>query len=139
MTSKILLDTSFLYALNDADDANHAVSVAFLQTLKASLFLPSPVLPELSYLLHSRLGHLAMRRFLSGLEESDIALVSLASNDLTQINQLQIKYADARLDFADTAIIAIAERLGIEHICTFDRRDFSIIRPKHTASFTLLP
>lgn len=139
MTNRILLDTNFLYALNDADDTNHVASATFLQTLDASLFLPSPVLPELSYLLHSRLGHLAMRRFLLGLEESDIVLVSLTPNDLMRINQIQAKYADARLDFADTAIVAMAERLEIERICTFDRRDFSIIRPKHTTSFTLLP
>jgi predicted nucleic acid-binding protein len=139
MTNQILLDTSFLYALNDANDINHKTSIAFLKNLKTALFLPTPVLPELCYLLHSRLGHSAMRRFLTGLVESDIELVSLTPDDLVRINQLQDNYADARLDFTDTAIIAMAERLGIGHICTFDRRDFSIIHPQHVPSFTLFP
>jgi len=49
------------------------------------------------------------------------------------------QYKTAKLDFTDTAIIAIAERLNITHILTFDRRDFSIIRPKHVDYFKLLP
>lgn len=47
--------------------------------------------------------------------------------------------ADAELDFADAAVIALAERLDIEHVATFDRRDFSIIRPQHCQAFQLLP
>jgi predicted nucleic acid-binding protein len=80
-----------------------------------------------------------MRRFLTGLVDSDIELVSLTPADLVRVNQLQENYADTRLDFTDTALIAMAERLDIDHICTFDRRDFSIIHPLHATSFTLLP
>ena len=38
------------------------------------------------------------------------------------------KYADARFDFVDCCIMALAERLAITQICTFDRRDFSIFK-----------
>jgi len=43
------------------------------------------------------------------------------------------------LDYADLAQVAVAERLGIKRIYTFDRRDFGIIRPIHTDYFELLP
>lgn len=33
----------------------------------------------------------------------------------------------------------MAERLNIERILTLDRRDFSIIKPKHCAAFEILP
>jgi hypothetical protein len=33
----------------------------------------------------------------------------------------------------------MAERLNITEICTFDRRDFSMIRPQHVAYFAILP
>lgn len=49
------------------------------------------------------------------------------------------KYRDAELDFVDCCLTALAERLNITRICTFDRRDFSIIRPKHTDYLELLP
>ncbi|HEY84964.1 MAG TPA: PIN domain-containing protein [Chloroflexi bacterium] len=137
---KILLDTNFLYALNDLRDDNHKRSVDFLSNLTtASLFLPSPVLPELCYLLHSRLGHLAMRNFLTGLVDSDIELVPVDVADLPRVNKILAQYADARLDFADASIIAMAERLGITRILTFDRRDYSIVHPRHCNAFELLP
>lgn len=136
---KILLDTSLLYALNDADDKNNARAVSFLDGLSVQLFLPTPVLPELCYLLHSRLGYAAMRRFLAGLARSDIQLVALEAADLDRINEVLATYADAELDFADAAVVALAERLDIELVATFDRRDFSIIRPQHCSAFQLLP
>jgi predicted nucleic acid-binding protein len=80
-----------------------------------------------------------MRRFIRGLSESEIKLISLLDDDINRVAALLEQYADSRLDFADTAIVAIAERLGITKIATFDRRDFSIIRPHHTAFFELLP
>jgi len=136
---QILLDTSLLYALNDADDQNHAKAVNFLGDLTASLYLPVPVLPELCYLLHSRLGHMSMRRFLAGLVNSDIELVTIDASDLLRIAELLTEYADANLDFTDAALIALAERQGFERIATFDRRDFSLVRPRHCAAFELLP
>lgn len=48
-------------------------------------------------------------------------------------------YMQAELDFVDCAITALAERLHVTQICTFDRRDFSIIRPHHMPYFDLVP
>ena len=137
---KILLDTSFLYALNDRRDRNHVRSVGFLHTLmSASLLLPTSVLPEVCYLLHSRLGHTAMRRFLSGLVASDIELESVRAADMERVTEILAQYADARLDFTDAAIVALAERLNVTYILTFDRRDFTIVRPQHCDFFELFP
>ncbi len=49
-----------------------------------------------------------------------------------------IRYHDAELDFADVAQVAIAERLNISRIYTFDCRDFGMIRPSHIPAFDLL-
>jgi predicted nucleic acid-binding protein len=137
--TKTLIDTSYLYALNDAQDRNHAAAVHYLQNLTAQLFLPTPVLPELCYLLHSRLSHVAMQRFLTGLLQSDIELVPIINTDLIRAVEILARYADARLDFTDSMIVAMAERLDIERIMTFDRRDFSLIRPQHCSAFEVLP
>lgn len=136
----IILDTSFLYAVNDVDDEHHLATVNFLRSLEqVQMYLPTPVLPELSYLLHSRLGHRAMRRFISGLANSTIELLMLNQADLYRISELLETYADAALDFTDAAIIALAERFDVRQIATFDHRDFSLVRPKHCSSFKLLP
>ena len=49
------------------------------------------------------------------------------------------QYQDAELDFVDARLTAMAERLNITQIATFDRHDFSMIRPKHMAYLELLP
>jgi predicted nucleic acid-binding protein len=53
--------------------------------------------------------------------------------------ELLKQYADAKLDFIDALIAAMAERLNIRRLLTLDRRDFQLIRPRHCAGFELLP
>jgi hypothetical protein len=35
--------------------------------------------------------------------------------------------------------LGIAERLGVEHVITLDRRHFGAVHPRHRERFTLLP
>lgn len=134
-----LIDTSFLLALADADDRNHNRTLELAQTINEPLLLPIPVLPEICYLIASRIGHYAMRRFLTELTASDTELEAITKDDLQRITEILNQYTDSRLDFVDAAIVTIAERKNITRILTFDRRDFSTIRPRHTPYFELLP
>jgi len=134
-----ILDTSFLFALTAQNDRNHAPVLAIAQTLNEPLMLPTVVLPEICYLLTSRLGHRAMRQFIANLTISTTQLEPLSATDLVRSREILDQYADSQLDFTDTAIIALAERQGITRILTLDRRDFSLIRPKHCNYFELLP
>jgi predicted nucleic acid-binding protein len=134
-----ILDTSFLFALTDESDRNHERVLAVAQNVNESLILPTVVLPEICYLTASRLGHKAMCRFVSSLTTSAVQLESISVEDLARIHKILEQYADSQLDFTDAAIVAIAERLLIDRIYTLDRRDFTIIRPKHCDYFELLP
>ncbi len=60
-------------------------------------------------------------------------------DDLRRVREIAIAYADAEFDIVDCCIMAIAERLNITRIATFDRRDFSVFRPSHCEYFELLP
>jgi predicted nucleic acid-binding protein len=97
------------------------------------------VLPEVCYLIASRLGHQAMRRFLDNLTDSSTHLEPITALDLERVNQILEQYADSQLDFVDAVIVAIAERVGITRVLTLDRRDFSLVRPKHCDYFEILP
>jgi predicted nucleic acid-binding protein len=134
-----LIDTSFLVALTNRNDRNHARVLTIAQTIDNSLILPTVVLPEACYLIASRLGHLAMRRFLIELTASDTKLEAVTSVDLQRVNEILDQYADSKLDFVDATIIAIAERENITRILTLDRRDFTLIRPRHCDCFEILP
>jgi uncharacterized protein len=50
-----------------------------------------------------------------------------------------VLYAAADQTDANASIVALAERLRTEVIITFDRRHFAAVRPRHCASFHLLP
>jgi hypothetical protein len=133
------LDTSFLFALADTADNNHTRVLDVARQLHEPLILPLPVLPEICYLLASRLGHAAIRRFLHELAASATSLEALTRADLQRSSALLDQYADSHLDFVDAAIIAIAERKNIDRILTLDRRDFAMVRPRHCAHFEILP
>ncbi len=134
-----ILDTSFLLATTNTKDRNHTQVLKVARTINDPLILPVSVLPEACYLIASRLGHKAMRLFLKQLVASDTILESITSADLQRATEILDKYADSRLDFVDATIVAIAERRNITRVLTLDRRDFTIIRPKHCPYFEILP
>ena len=90
-------------------------------------------------MLGSRGGNRAVVHFLRLLPVMPYVVESLLSEDLNRTADLLEKYADARLDFVDATIGAVAERLKITHILTLDQRDFQILRPIHIDRFELLP
>lgn len=140
MKPQAILDTSFLFALTNHHDRNHGRVLEIASTLTGLLVLPTTVLPEVCYLIASRLGHATMRHFLNQVvTRKNLLLTSLTAVDLERVTEILEHYADSHLDFVDATIVAIAERQNIRRVLTLDRRDFSIVRPRHCASFEILP
>lgn len=68
------------------------------------------------------------------------ALVAAADDQYhSRCVELVEKYSDFPLGMVDASVFAVAERLGADAIATFDRRHFSVVRPKAPLFFTLLP
>lgn len=140
MTNRIIVDSSFLYALAPPNDMNHQVAVSLAQQIATeSLVIPVVALTEVTFLIRTRIGYRAVTQFLKSLSYSDAVFESLTLGDLSKISDITQKYRDARLDFVDCCIMALSERLQITQVATFDRRDFAIFRPSHTDFLTLLP
>lgn len=59
--------------------------------------------------------------------------------DFVRMAELMERYADFPLGGTDASVIALAERLGSDTIITLDRRNFTVVRPRHLERFTLLP
>ena len=78
-----------------------------------------------------------MLHFLDDVGKFNFSLEPLTTVDILRIRAIAAKYPI--LDFVDCCIVAIAERLNITQICTFDHRDFRMIRPAHVEYFELLP
>ncbi|MBI3942413.1 MAG: PIN domain-containing protein [Chloroflexi bacterium] len=106
---------------------------------KEDVILPTFVLVEVTYLLHSKLGHKEMRQFIARLEGSPMRFETITQADIHRVYELLDQYSDLKLDFVDASIIALAERLNIRQILTVDERDFRVIRPAHCEYFEILP
>jgi predicted nucleic acid-binding protein len=135
----LLVDASYLVALGYPRDRNHAIAKIFAETHETGLLIPDVVLAEGIYNLQRLGGIAATIQFSSLLVAQLPQFVPLTVTDFARAISFMDKYRDAELDFVDCCLTALAERLGITGICTFDRRDFSMIRPKHTDYFELLP
>jgi predicted nucleic acid-binding protein len=135
----VIVDTSFIVSLINPDEAFHIACLESARQVNTALIVPLTVLPEVAHLVTSRLGHHMMRQTMAELLRPTWTLETLARSDLERAQELLEQYGDARLDFVDANIIAIAERLKISTILTLDRRHFSIVRPRHCQAFELLP
>jgi predicted nucleic acid-binding protein len=139
MMTTILLDTSFVVALNNPKDKNHVVSVQFFSGKSNIYLLPEVVLTEAAFLLGKAGGLPASLQFLDRLVVASVVLQSITLFDLKRAREIMGAYPAARLDFVDCCLMALSERLQVTQICTYDRRDFSMFRPQHCDYLELLP
>lgn len=135
---QILADTSFLLALFNKKDPLHKRAVADVN-LDADILVPQVALVEVTYLLSQRIGISASIGFLTYFIQSQMPLIPLEIADLSRARDIMAAYSDNRFDFVDCCVMALAERLQVTKIYTFDRRDFSVFRPQHTDYLELLP
>lgn len=135
----IVADAGPLYALVDADDAWHRRVVEWWGAQPRKVVVPAPVLPEVSYLLQTRISAAAECAFIRAVTHGELVVEQLEPEDFVRAAALMQQYADLPLGFTDAAVVAIAERLGTREILTTDRRHFSVVRPVHARALVLLP
>jgi uncharacterized protein len=133
-----IADTSFVLAVANSSDSKHPICVSVFNHAQ-TIYLPQSTLNEVCYMLGTRGGSRAVVQFLLALPQMKYRLLPLEAIDLARTAELLNKYADARPDFVDVTLVAIAERLNISTILTLDKRDFSLIVPRHAEYLTLLP
>jgi uncharacterized protein len=136
---KILVDSGFLYALYDRNDPDHEEAAAVADLYSGQFIIPYVVLTEAAYLFRRAGEARAVVRFLDALLQAKYEYEIVSPDDLSRARDIMAQYADARLDFVDCCIMALAERLNITQVCTFDHRDFEIFRPRHIATLDILP
>jgi uncharacterized protein len=124
----VLPDTGILFAYYDRRDRWHQVSRKLIESEAGGLLIPSPVLPEVDYLLGDRLGGEAQDLFYQGLIDASFSIVELPPKCYQRVLDLNRKYQKLRLGFVDAAILALSEHLKLGRIATVDRRHFGAVR-----------
>jgi predicted nucleic acid-binding protein len=101
--------------------------------------VPALVVTEVSYLLSDRIGAHAELAFARSIARGELIVEPVLDSEWDRVVDLTEQYADLPLGVVDASVVALAERHRAESIATLDRRHFSVVRPEHAASFTLLP
>ena len=135
----LVLDTGPILALLDAGDPDHDRCVSLVEGLGEDLVVPGPVLVEVDYWVVKLLGAEAWTIFVDDVARGAYRLENLDGSDLRRAAELEATYATLDLGLVDASVIALCERLGEPKVATLDRRDFSVVRPRHRARLEILP
>jgi uncharacterized protein len=135
----LVLDTGPILALLDRGDEDHARCVAMVEHVGEDLVVPSAVLVELDYWIRKRLGSETWSVFVEDVADGAYRLERLTVEDLIRAAELELTYDNLDLGLVDASVVALCERLGERKVATLDRRDFSVVRPRHCERLHLLP
>lgn len=133
-----LVDAGPLVALLDPKDEHHvACRDALRDKIRERLATVWPAFTEAMYLLR---GHPeAQEKLWLMLEKRGFEILPLDIEDAPRMRALMKKYRDLPMDLADAALVAVAEREGLDRIFTVDRKDFNVYRLSGKRSFKILP
>ena len=135
----ILLDASAVIAAADRADLNHDAAVAWFRRADEPLVLGALTLAELDVVLQRDLGQAASLALVQTVVDGAVRVLAPTERDLARAAELMAGAAEHRPALADACLVAIAERLGIHRIATFDRRPIAVFRPRHVRAFDLEP
>lgn len=135
----LVLDTGPILALLDAGDPDHARCVALVDELAEDLVVPAAVLVEVDYWTLKLLGQATWTVFVEDVVSGAYRLEPLSPEDVRRACELERTYEQLDLGLVDASVIALCERLDEPKLATLDRRDFSIVRPRHVEGLHLLP
>ena len=129
----VVVDSGPIIALFDADDSYYQEALDFVSGTRAKLITTMAVITEAMYAFGKLLQ--ARKNLLAWIKSGGITLVEPEMDDFDRIAALIEKYADLPMDFTDAVVVALCERLGIQHVASVDR-DFGIYRYKGRTKFT---
>ena len=132
---KILIDSGPLIALFDASDMYHSESVNFIKNNKLPLVTTIASITEKLHLLDFNRN--AQIDFIEWVHRGAVEIQNIENNDFGRIKELTEKYHDLPMDFADSCLVYLAEKMNLNTIATIDR-DFSIDRIKGRRKFRII-
>jgi predicted nucleic acid-binding protein len=132
---RILIDSGPLIALFDASDKYHQASVNFIRANKSRLVTTLASVTETLHMLD--FNRQAQLDFLEWLHKGAVEVQNIGNSDFGRIRELTAKYQDLPMDFADSCLVYLAEKLGLDAVATVDR-DFSVYRINGRKKFKMV-
>ena len=136
-TNAVLVETGPLVALFSRKDEAHDACLIALESFRDPLLTIWPVMTEaMSLLDFSAEAQDGLWEFLLA---QTLLVLPLGMEDMPRMRELMHRYRDRPMDFADAALVRVAERERMTTIFTIDQQDFRMYQPRHTKHFHLLP
>lgn len=130
----LIADSGFLVALFDTREPHHLAAQAFLQHQSSPLLTVEAVVVEVCFFLAGG----QRRAFLNAVVAGALPVALTDAHSHRRIAELAAKYDDIGPDYADLALLELAERTDLGAVLTLDVHDFSIYRIKGRKSFDLV-
>jgi predicted nucleic acid-binding protein len=132
---KILIDSGPLIALFDASDKYHCEAVKFIKSNTYPLVTTLASITETLHLLD--FDRNAQIDFIEWVHKGAIEIHNIENSDFGRLKELTDKYRDLPMDFADSCLVYLAEKLNLNTIATIDR-DFTIYRIQGRRKFKII-
>jgi len=104
----VIADTSYVVAVAVNTDNKHAECLA-IHRQQQIIYLPQSMLAEVAFMLTREGNRQITSEFFRGIPRSKYRPVALQAEDFIRTADILTKYNDARLDFVDATIVAVAE------------------------------
>lgn len=131
----ILVDTGFLYALLDKNDAWHTRALAASKAINEGWVTTWPVLTETVHLIGRWLGQDPAQALMSDVADGAITVWDIPKRDLPLLVDYMHSYSDLPMDLADGSLLLLAHNMNHGRIFTTDERDFNAYRWKNSKPF----
>ena len=130
---RILVDTGFLVALARTHDPLHEAAKGFLENCSLRMATVTAVIVETCRFL----GLDSRRAFLEGLARDGPAIIEVPPEAYPELSRTMQRYKERDIDFADAALVWLAEQTGHRKVLTVDEIDFRRFRLKGGGRFEL--
>jgi len=132
--TSVLVDTGFLVSLFRPADRLRPQARECLRANRHPLVTAAPVIVETCFFLDGA----GKGRLLEWAQRGALAVADVPMGSYTDIGTIIRKYADRNIDFADAALVWLANHTGMRDILTVDEADFSVYRLKGGKRFALV-
>ena len=131
---RLIADTGFLVALGRRADRRHDGALRFAGKFEGQLVTVSPVIVEACHFLSPQ-SRLTLLESIGG---GRLIVAEVPVRNYPELAGTIRRYANRDVDFADAALVWLAEQTGLLRILTVDVADFSTLRLKGGKRFELV-
>ena len=124
--TRVLVDTGFLVSLFRPSDRLRKQARECLLANRNPLVTVAPVIVETCFFLDAT----AKGRLLEWIGRGALSITDVPAGAYGELSVILGKYADRQIDFADAALVWLANHTGIRAILTVDEADFAVFRLK---------